>query len=353
MENKLKVAIIGVGRMGITHYSILNSHPQVTITAVAETTAMINSLLGKYLPVRTYTDHAQLLAAEPLDAVLVCTPPALNHAVLLDVQRAGAHAFVEKPGTLAAADATELAALFEQRALVNQVGYVNRFNDVFRTAKKLIDAGVVGEVIRFRSEMYSRTIIREDEGSSWRAAHASGGGAVYEMASHAIDLANYLFGAPDTVVGTCLSRVFSSSVEDVVSTTLMYKAGLVGSLYVNWSDESYRKPTNKLEVFGKRGKLLADQHGLKVYLRAANAAHDLRAGWNSLFITDVFSSVPFFVRGIEFTAQLYDFIDCIRSGGATRPRCTLRDAAATLAVIEQMFLDHAGIARGRKLDAAH
>jgi hypothetical protein len=51
--------------------------------------------------------------------------------------------------------------------------------------------------------------------------------------------------------------------------------------------------------------------------------------------------VPFFVRGIEFTAQLYDFIDCIGSGGARRPRCTLRDAAATLAVIEDMFRDHA------------
>jgi predicted dehydrogenase len=341
MENKLKVAIIGVGRMGITHYSILNSHPQVCITAVAETSAVINSLLGKYLPVRTYGDYAKLLAEEPVDAVLVCTPPALNDAVLRDVQRVGAHAFVEKPGTLSASAATELAGLFEARGLVNQVGYVNRFNDVFRAARKFVAAGVLGEVVRFRSEMYSRTIIREEDGASWRSAHESGGGAVYEMASHSIDLANYLFGPPAAVLGTCLSRVFSRSVEDVVSTTLRYKSGLVGSLYVNWSDASYRKPTNKLEVFGRRGKLLADQHGLKVYLSAANAAHGLRAGWNSLFITDLFTSVPFFVRGIEFTAQLYDFIDCIGSGGATRPRCTLRDAAATLAVIEDMFRDHA------------
>jgi predicted dehydrogenase len=345
MENKLRVAIIGVGRMGITHYSILNSHPQVSVTAVAETTPVINALLGKYLPVRTYGDYAQLLATEAVDAVLVCTPPALNEAVLREVQRVGAHAFVEKPGTLAASAATQLAGLFEARGLVNQVGYVNRFNDVFHAARDFVAAGVLGEVIRFRTEMYSRTIIREEDGVSWRSAHASGGGAVYEMASHSIDLVNYFFGPPDTVVGTCLSRVFSRSVEDLVSTTLMYKSGLVGSLYVNWSDESYRKPTNKLEVFGKRGKLLADQHGLKVYLSAANPAQRLRAGWNSLFITDVFTSVPFFVRGIEFTAQLYDFIDCIGSGGERRPRCTLRDAAATLAVIEDMFRDHARTTR--------
>jgi predicted dehydrogenase len=275
----------------------------------------------------------------------VCTPPAINHEVLSAVQRRGAHVFVEKPGTLTHAHAAELAALFEARGLVNQVGYVNRFNDVFARVQRLLAQGLLGEVIRFRSEMYSRTILREEEGGSWRSARDRGGGAVYEMASHSIDLVNYLFGQPDTVVGTCLSRVFSSRVEDVVSSTLVYRGGLVGSLYVNWSDASFRKPTNKLEVFGKSGKLLADQHALKVYLNADAPEHGLRAGWNSLYITDLFNSVPFFVRGLEFTAQLYHFIDCIGAGGALKPRCTLRDAAATLAVIERMFEDHRRIAQ--------
>jgi predicted dehydrogenase len=345
MRNRLRVAIIGVGRMGITHYAILKPHTDVTVTAVAETTALISSLLDKYLSVHTYKDYAELLAKEPVDAALVCTPPELNHEVLRAVHRAGAHVFVEKPATLSASQAVELAQLYDARGLINQVGYVNRFNDVFVAVKNLLDQHILGDVIRFRSEMYSRTILREEEGASWRSARDKGGGAVYEMASHSIDLVNYLFGKPDTVVGTCLSRVFSSKVEDVVSSNFLYRSGLVGSLYVNWSDESYRKPANKIEVFGKRGKLLADQHGLKVYLSAASPEQGLRAGWNSLFVTDVFSSVPFFVRGIEFTAQLYHFIDCVRSGGALRPRCTLRDAAATLAVIEEMFRDHARITR--------
>ena len=344
MRNKLRVGIIGAGRMGITHYSILNVHPDVTVTAVAETSPVIHALLEKYFEVQSYKDYARLLERESLDAVVVCTPPALNYAVLRDVQRAGAHVFVEKPGTLASPEALELAALFESRALVNQVGYVNRFNDVFVAVKELIDQGTVGEVIRFRTEMYSRTIIREEEGSSWRSARASGGGAMYEMASHCIDLAGYLFGRPDAVAGTCLSRVFSSRVEDIVSTNLLYKGGAVGSLYVNWSDDSYRKPTNKLEVFGRRGKLLADQHGLKLYLSSADEQHGWRAGWNARFITDVFKGVPFFVRGIEFTAQLHHFIDCIRSQGAQQSRCTLRDAAATLAVIEEMLRDQASTA---------
>lgn len=342
MQNKVRVAIIGAGRMGITHYSILNAHPDVTITAVAETTPMISSFLDKYLGARTYKDHVRLLEKEAPDAVLVCTPPGLNHRILGDVQRAGAHVFVEKPGTLVSAEAAELAGLFEARGLVNQVGYVNRFNDVFVKARELVTAGVLGEVIRFRTEMHSRTILAEEEGSSWRAARASGGGAVYEMASHSIDLANFLFGPPRAVTGTCLSRVYSARVEDAASTTLLYAGGTAGSLYVNWSDASCRKPTNRLEVFGKRGRLLADQYELKVFLREADEPRGLRAGWNSRYITDLFTAVPFYVRGLEFTAQLYHFIECIRSAGARTARCTLRDAAATLAVVEEMFRDAAG-----------
>lgn len=340
MENaKIKVGIIGAGRMGITHYAILNSHPDLEITAVADTTPMVNTIIGKYMGVRTYKSYSALLDRESLDAIILCTPPALNYEILLAANRKGVHVFVEKPGTLSAARATEIAELFDARGLVNQVGYVSRFNDVFGKVKHLIEQGVVGEVIRFRTEMYTRTVIREESGSSWRTTREQGGGATYEIASHAIDLANYFFGRPDAVAGTCLSRVFSKQVEDVVSSSLVYGNGLVGSLYVNWSDASYRKPTAKFEIFGKLGRILADQYGLKVHLGAPNAAHGLREGWTSLSITDLFTSVPFYVRGIEFTAQLYHFVDCVKAGAAAKCRCTFRDAADTLRVIEEMFLD--------------
>jgi predicted dehydrogenase len=114
-------------------------------------------------------------------------------------------------------------------------------------------------------------------------------------------------------------------------------------MYVNWSDASYRKPTNKFEVFGSAGKLLVDQHGMKIHLKDASEKHGLKAGWNQLYITDVFSSVPFYVRGIEYTAQLFDFIAAIKEGKPVR--CTFADAAANLRVIEQLFADDADLRR--------
>ncbi|QJQ32778.1 Gfo/Idh/MocA family oxidoreductase [Sphingomonas lacunae] len=343
-DPKLKIGIVGAGRMGITHQCIINTHPEVEVVAVADPSALVTKMLAKYAGVKTHKDYRTMLDKEQLDAVLLCTPPAINHEVLQAVHAKRLHAFVEKPFALNPAHGAELAAMFDGAGLVNQVGYVNRFNDMFVKAREIARSGLLGRPLRFRSEMYSSTIVGEQGEEGWRATHASGGGAMYEMASHAIDLINYMFGKPDKVAGTCLTKVWSKQVEDIVAGSYLYDNGLTGSIYVNWSDESFRKPTNKIEVFGTCGKLQADQHGMKLFLTKAAPELGYEAGWNQVYITDVFSNVPFYLRGIEFTAQLYHFIDCIR--GRAAQRCSFADGAAALGVIHDMFRDAAALEAG-------
>jgi predicted dehydrogenase len=221
---------------------------------------------------------------------------------------------------------------------------------MFVRARDLVRCGLLGRPLRFRSEMFSRTIIGEQDGEGWRASHATGGGAMYEMASHAIDLVNFIFGPPDRTAGTCLTKVWSRDVEDIVAGSYLYESGLTGSIYVNWSDESYRKPTNRIELFGDRGRLIVDQHGMKIFLSNASPEHGFQAGWNQVYITDVFTSVPFYLRGIEFTAQLCHFVDCIR--GRASSRCSFADATAVLSVMDEMFRDAAALARDVERTAA-
>lgn len=336
---KIKLAIIGVGRMGITHYSIINSHPYVKITSVADTSSLILNLMKKYLNgIHTYDDYNKLLDQEVLDAIIICTPPSLHYQVAIKAAEKGIHVFSEKPFTTDNYKARELAAIFEHKKLVNQVGYVNRFNDIFRTVKNYIEKGVIGNVIRFKSEMYSRTITKTEEGKTWRDSRENGGGAVFEVASHAIDLVNFLIGKPDKVTGTSLTSIYSKNVEDAVNSTFLYKNGISGTLNVNWSDESFRKPTNKIEVFGSQGKILADQHGIKIYMKNNSPENNLREGWNTIYITDIFKPVPFYVRGNEFTAQLYHFAECIKNN-TIKNNCTFRDATNTLDVIDAIFND--------------
>jgi scyllo-inositol 2-dehydrogenase (NADP+) len=308
--SKINLGIIGMGRMGITHFSIINSHPQVSIVSIADPSAMVLNLMKKYISgLSTHKDYEKMLEDKNINAVLVCTPPALHFQIAKKCAEKGIHVFIEKPFTLKYQHAIELAKLFKENNLINQVGYVNRFNDVFVKTKEFLDSSVIGQIIRFKSEMFSGTSLKSEESSGWRATRENGGGTVFEMATHAIDLVNYLVGNPDKIVGSFLNQIYSKSVEDAVSSTFLYKNGTTGTIYINCSDESYRKPTNKIEIFGLNGKILADQHSLKIYLKESNEEFNLRKGWNTLYITDIFNPVPFFVRGNEFTSQLYHFID--------------------------------------------
>jgi scyllo-inositol 2-dehydrogenase (NADP+) len=336
----LKIGIIGFGRMGITHYAILNSHPNVKIVAVVDTSSLIINLLKKNIgDINAYNDYNKLFVNEKLDAVIICTPPTLHYPIAIKAAKYNLHVFLEKPCTLNKNWAIELAKEFEKKRLVNQVGYVNRFNDIFIEVRRLLDKNLIGNAIRFKSEMYSGTILKSDSGSSWRDSRKSGGGATIDMAAHAIDLVNYLIGKPEKVTGSNLTKIFSSNVEDAVNATFLYFDGTTGTLNVNWSDESYRKPTNKIEIFGSKGKIIADQHGIKIFCKFKSESENLRKGWNTIYITDIFKSVPFYVRGNEFTSQLYHFIECIIDKQKLN-KCTFKDASDTLNVIEQIFEDY-------------
>lgn len=325
--------------MGITHYSIINSFPEVEVTAVADPSVFVLTLIDKYLPVKTYRNYEDMFSGSPLDAVLVCTPPSLHYKILREAADNKISVFVEKPFTTRYSEGSELAGIFSHRMLVNQVGYVNRFNDVFMKTKQLLDKGVIGKIIRFKSEMFSSTITRTDGNSGWRTSHESGGGAIFEMATHAIDLVNYLIGKPDKITGSSLNHIYSKNVEDAVSSTFLYNNGMSGTIFINWCDTSYRKPTNKIEIFGDGGKMIVDQHSLKIYLNKPDRSNDLLQGWNTLYITDVFTPVSFYVRGNEFTRQLSHFIGCLR-GKEWANKCSFADGSDTLEVVEKIFNDY-------------
>lgn len=336
---KIRISIIGAGRMGITHYSIINSHPNVEIESVADPSNLLLTMIKKYLPVKTFKDYEELFNQTKPDAILVCTPPALHYPTVKKAAALGIHAFVEKPFTTKFKEASELAELYARNDLIGQVGYVNRVNDVFIKVKELLTQNVIGTVVNYRSEMFVPTVVKKNEETGWRASRESGGGAIFEIASHLIDLTNYFFSSPDKITGTSLNQIYSQKVEDIVSATFLYSNKITGTIYVNWSDESYRKAAINFEIFGDGGKIQADQHGFKVYLKKENKDMNLIKGWNTFYFTDVYNPVPFYVRGNDFTRQLYNFADFILEG-KKNTLCNFSDGAATLKVIESMLDDY-------------
>ena len=306
----LRGGFIGFGRMGITHFSILNSHDSVEIVAICDSSKTLLNILGKYKKLNTYVDYHDMFEKEELDFVIVSTPSSSHAEVIkkaIDIKK---HTFTEKPFTLTPEEGKDILEHLKGKDIVNQVGYVNRFNEVFMEVKMLIGAGLIGEVKNFSSEMYGPTVLKDTK-ENWRGKRKMGGGCMYEFASHCIDLAVYLIGPPEKVAGSIMQSIYSSGVDDLVISNFVYDSGCSGSIVVNWSDETYRKPTNIVKIFGTKGKIIADKHMYKVYLKEPNSDNGLNDGWNTRYITDFAKSVRFYVRGNEFTRQLDYFIDCI------------------------------------------
>ena len=266
----LKGGFIGFGRMGITHFSILNSHDSVEIVAICDSSKTLMNILGKYTDINTYSDYHEMLEKEELDFVIVSTPSGSHAEVIKKAIDYNVHTFTEKPFTLTLEEGKDILEHLKGKDLVNQVGYVNRFNEVFMEIKRLLDKGMIGEVKNFSSEMYGPTVLKDTKGN-WRGKRKMGGGCMYEFASHCIDLVVYLIGPPEKVAGSIMQSIYSSGVDDLVISNFVYDRGCSGSIMVNWSDETFRKPTNIVKIFGTKGKIIADKHMYKIYLKESQS----------------------------------------------------------------------------------
>jgi predicted dehydrogenase len=262
----LRGAIIGLGRMGLTHFSILNNHPEVQFVALCDSSSFILKNVGKYTGIETFKDYCQAIDRSDLDFVIVATPTGMHAEVVRYALQNNLHVFVEKPFSLNVQQSQELVEMVRGKKIINQVGYVIRFSDVFRQVKKLVDAGVFGDLLTFKMEMHGPTLLK-DAKSSWRSKKKEGGGCLHDFAAHSIDLVNYFFGMPEEITGSVLQSIYSVSVEDTVCSTFLYKNNLRGNLLVTWSDPSYRKDAYRMELLGRQGKVVADLHAYKVFFR--------------------------------------------------------------------------------------
>jgi predicted dehydrogenase len=336
---KVKIGIVGFGRMGMTHYSIINTHPDVEIVSVADTSKVLLDVLKKYIEgIKIYTDYKQLIDESKPDGIIICTPPHLHYSVIKYAYEKGVHVFCEKPFTADYQQAKELSELFRNSNLVNQIGYANRERDVFNEMKKHLNNQLIGNIYHYKAQMMSSAIIKKTTDNSWRDKKENGGGVVYEMASHLIDMTHYFFGSPQKIIGSSACKIFSNNVDDMITSNFIYGNGITGSIYVNWSDPSYRKASLSFEILGDKGKMVGDFYGYKIFLNQDNKDLNLRQGWNTFNLTDIYKPVPFYVRGNEFTAQLYRFVDLI-TGKEKKNLCDFSEALKVHRVIDEIDKD--------------
>lgn len=309
----VRTAMVGLGKMGLSHLAIVRAHPKVNLVAGCDSTTYLTDALTKHAGLPCYSDFDKMLDTEQLEAVVVATPSKLHASMVEKALQRGLHVFCEKPFVLDVADGERLVALAEQKNLVNQVGYHFRFVAAFKEAARVVKSGALGKIHHVRIEAYGPVVLRP-KGSTWRSARNEGGGALYDYACHAVDLVNFVVGVPSGVGGLVRQGVFSRDVDDEVYATLYFPDGATGQLSVNWSDESFRKMSTKISVWGTNGRLTADRQECQVFLREPQAAlPGFGAGWTVRYTTDLTEKVWYYLRGEEYSAQVDYFMESIEA----------------------------------------
>lgn len=232
--DRVKAAIIGMGRMGKTRFESMIRHGGYEIVAVCDSNA--GNLEG--YETRRYTDWKQCLLESDADAVIVCTYNSVIPEVVCAALNMGKAVFSEKPPGRNLEDAVRMQdAFYKEKNLVLKFGFNHRYHHSVIEARALVDSGLLGEVIGARG-VYGKAGSL-GFASEWRNhKEISGGGIMLDQGIHMLDLLYYFMGE-FTEIESSVDRLAWKNIatEDSVFSILKTAEGKVASLHssaVQW-----------------------------------------------------------------------------------------------------------------------
>jgi len=286
----MKILIYGFGRMGLTHYSILKGlKPEIKFTVV-EPSKILRKLLHQNINADFYPDDSTL--KEGFDITLITTPPFI-HLKLIEncINRGDDKIFVEKP--FGGFTNINHNSSYDYKNIY--IGYVLRFNPCIQWVKSNINPE---NIVSMSGQYLSNTIVSKPSG--WRNGNFSG--VLNEVGSHVIDLIQYISGETQFDVVEVEKESVISDIDDIVKAKLKTKNNISISLYFNWVKKDVRKPLFDLEIKMKNGDSYSiDQQQVK-HLNSDESIV------NRTSVTDLAETVPFYLRGIDFTKQMLDLL---------------------------------------------
>ena len=194
--SRLRVGLVGYGYAGKTfHAPLIAAVPALQLAAVASSDAA--KVHADWPGVTVHATPAELIARDDIDLVVIATPNDTHHPIARNALLAGRHVVVDKPFTVALADARELVALARQRRRLLSVFHNRRWDGDFLTLRRLLADGALGRVV----EMASRhDRYRPEVRQRWREGAGPGAGLWFDIGPHLVDQALQLFGRPRAIM---------------------------------------------------------------------------------------------------------------------------------------------------------
>ena len=199
---------------------------------------------------RWYSDAQQLVDDPNVDAVYIATPPKFHNAYTLMAAKAGKPVYVEKPMAMNPAECEQMIEACSAAGVPLFVAYYRRALPRFLKVKELIENGEIGTV-RFVSTTLTRKPLQAE---IWRVQpEISGGGLFVDLASHTLDLIDYLLGPIADVQGFADNQGSPYAAEDMVSCSFRFESGVHGS--GSWCFTSFEN-SDLIEIHGSGGKII-------------------------------------------------------------------------------------------------
>ena len=320
----LGVGIIGCGLIGNKRAKSLGTGGR--LVACADIDASRAESLAKGFGAKVFRDWRELVWLPEIDVVVVSTLHDSLATITLAAIEAGKHVLVEKPAARSAAELAPVISAAEEKGVKVHVGFNHRYHRALRKAKKIVDAGEVGELMFIRARYgHGARVGYEKE---WRANPSlSGGGELIDQGPHLIDLSRWFLGDFTEVQGFAHTYYWDMPVDDNGFMILKTPAKQVAFLHASCTEW---KNLFSMEIYGKQGKLeisgLGGSYGverLTHYKMLPEMGPPETTAWEYPMGDD------------SWAVEMAEFYDDIRLDRA--PAAGLQDAFEALKVIQTVY----------------
>jgi len=292
----IRVALIGTGIIGKTHYDCYKSMENVELVAIADAGVQAaRERIGEdETPI--YQDIDELLRNHEVDMVDICTPTLTHVPLSIKALEAGIHVICEKPMSISGEEAAKLTAASKKSDKKVMIAHVVRFMAPYMYLKSVFESGELGKLVSIDMKRISG-IPRKRPGE-WMQDMGKSGGVAIDMSIHDIDFCRFAFGEPDDVKG--VHYTFKDNNNYIVS-SLIYK-NFVATVTGGWYNYDIPFRAEFLAVFQngvlslENGKLM--RNGEEVDLSEFS----------------VESNTGMKLCGAEYKEEIEYFISCIKTG---------------------------------------
>jgi predicted dehydrogenase len=240
--------VIGIG--DITRRRVI---PAIEAQPRSHLYGVVTSDSAKAAPYETlaFKTLDEALADPQVEAVYVGTPVFLHAPQTIQSLKAGKHVLCEKPLAMNEIEARSMVRAAEETGKLFGVAYYRRFYPKIQRAKQLIEAGAIGKPVV--AELANHMWFDGTGARGWLFDPVkSGGGPLFDIASHRIDVLNYLFGPPASVKAQLSNVVHHYAVEDNATVMIEYENGVRGVVDVRWHSKIHR---DECRIRGTEGEI--------------------------------------------------------------------------------------------------